>query len=50
MFRFIVRILTGLAVLGGSLILLFWVLGLIKAYAPAPVSTVAAKAGSLMQP
>jgi hypothetical protein len=49
-FRLIIRILTGLAVLGGSLVLLFWLLGLVKAHAPAPVSTFAAKASSLMQP
>lgn len=50
MFRAIIRILTGLAILGGSLILLFWLLGLLKAYTPQPISGLASKASSLMQP
>lgn len=50
MFGFIKRLFIGLAVLGGSLILLFWVLNQLKAHAPSPISGLAAKAESLMQP
>jgi len=50
MIRFITRLFVGLAVLGGSLILLFWVLNQLKAHAPQPISGLASKAESLMQP
>ena len=48
--RAIVRILIGLAVLGGSLILLFFVLNQLKQRAPQPISGLASKAESWMQP
>lgn len=44
------RIALALAVLGGSLIVLFWVMGLASRYLPAPISTIAGRAESLMQP
>jgi hypothetical protein len=50
MFGFLKRLFFGLAVLGGSLILLFWVLNQLRAHAPAPISTAAAKVESMMQP
>ena len=50
MIRFVTRLLIGLAVLGGSLILLTWVLGLLKHYAPQPISGLASKAGAAMVP
>lgn len=50
MFRAIWRLIVTLGVLGGMLILLFFLLGQIKAHAPAPISGLAAKAESLMQP
>lgn len=42
--------MVALAVLGGSLIVLFWILGMIARHAPAPISTFASRAESLMQP
>lgn len=44
------RFMIALAVLGGSLIVLFWVLGMISRHAPSPISSFAARAESLMQP
>jgi hypothetical protein len=48
--RFIKNLLVGLAVLGGSLILLFFVLNQLKAHTPAPISSAAATLESWMQP
>ncbi len=50
MFRFLRRLFFTLAMLGGLLIVLFWTLNQLKTRAPSPVSSVAAKLESLMQP
>lgn len=50
MFNFLKRYAFGLLVLLVALIVLFWSLAVIAGHTPAPISTIARKAGSLAQP